>query len=196
MLCLVVFAPQPSERNHRPHHRRRRAQHGGAKNGGQVGLSLACLARKVCRRWNLGRADEMETQRGARPSPVLARSNRSTANLLQQTLRPETSDGIDDRHHLPLEQPAGHRKTNRRVAQMHHSHNHPRQARSSRCRSQGEAPQKLYRHNSNRHSRGQGTSVPSRWHGSNTLMALPNNSCLPINSRSCPKTICCILVAK
>jgi hypothetical protein len=106
----------------------------------------------------------------------MARSNRSTANLLQQPLRPETSDGIDDRHYLPLKQPAGHRKTNRRVAQMHHSHNHPRQARSSRCRSQGEAPQKLYRHNSNRHHRRQGTSVPSKWHGSNTSFALPNKS--------------------
>ena len=55
----------------------------------------------------------MEAQRGARPSP----------ENLQQSLRPEPRDGIN--HCLPLENPAGHRKANRRVEQVHLSHKHP-----------------------------------------------------------------------
>jgi hypothetical protein len=61
------------------------------------------------------RADEMEAQRGARPSPE--------KTLLQKALRPESRHRIY--YGLPLENPASHRKTNRRVAEMHYSHNHP-----------------------------------------------------------------------
>ena len=60
------------------------------------------------------RADEMEAQRGARPG---------SEKLLQQSLRPEPGDGIN--HCLPLENPAGHRKANRRIQQVHLSHRHP-----------------------------------------------------------------------
>jgi hypothetical protein len=58
------------------------------------------------------RADEMEAQRGARPSLQKA--------VLQKSLRPKPCDWID--YYLPLENPAGHRKANRRIKQMHLSH--------------------------------------------------------------------------
>jgi hypothetical protein len=61
------------------------------------------------------RADEMEAQRGARPSPE--------KNVLQKTLRTKPFDWVD--YCLPLENPAGHREANSRIAQMHHSHIYP-----------------------------------------------------------------------
>ena len=42
---------------------------------------------------------------------------------LQKTLRPKPCDWID--YCLPLENPAGHRKANRRIDQMHLPHKHP-----------------------------------------------------------------------
>jgi hypothetical protein len=42
---------------------------------------------------------------------------------LQKTLRPEPCDGVY--YSLPLENPAGHRKAQRRIEQMHFFHRHP-----------------------------------------------------------------------
>ena len=44
--------------------------------------------------------------------------------LLQESLRPEARHRICYGNCLPLEQPAGHRKANRRVAQVHYFHRH------------------------------------------------------------------------
>ncbi len=44
---------------------------------------------------------------------------------LQKALRTEPSNWVRDRETLPPENPAGHRKAYRRVAQMHHSHKYP-----------------------------------------------------------------------
>ncbi len=60
------------------------------------------------------RADEMEAQRGAHAQAWIP---------LQKTLRPKPCDWID--YCLPLENPAGHRKANRRIDQMHLPHKHP-----------------------------------------------------------------------
>ena len=61
------------------------------------------------------RADEMEAQRGARPSPE--------KTVLQKSLRPKPCDWVDYR--LPLENPAGHREAKCRIEQMHLPHRHP-----------------------------------------------------------------------
>jgi hypothetical protein len=69
-----------------------------------------------------GRAlDEMEAQRGARPSPKKP--------VLQKTLRTKPCDWIY--HRLPLENPASHRKANCCVDQMHLSHIHPQSESTS-----------------------------------------------------------------
>src|SRR5258708_20807936 len=61
------------------------------------------------------RADEMEAQRGARPN--LSRS------FLKKTRRSQPRNRI--RHRLPPEYPAGHRKAQSRVTQMHEPHRYP-----------------------------------------------------------------------
>src|SRR5208337_2228099 len=48
-----------------------------------------------------------------------AREKRSS---LQQARRPEASHRINQRHRLPLEDPASHRKSQRRVTQMNKFH--------------------------------------------------------------------------
>lgn len=63
----------------------------------------------------MGALDEMEAQRGARPSPT---------KFLQKALRSKASNRVY-RRCLPPENPAGHRKANRRVTEMHHPHAHP-----------------------------------------------------------------------
>ena len=80
----------------------------------------------------------MEAQRVRAPKP--------DSSLLQEPLRPEPGYGIN-RHGLTLEEPAGHRKANCRVTQMHHSHNTP-PTRIGQFDPQGRNI-KLYRHNSN-----------------------------------------------
>jgi len=45
--------------------------------------------------------------------------------FLQKALGPEPRDWVNYRHGLPAKYPAGHRKPNCRIAQMHHSHIHP-----------------------------------------------------------------------
>ena len=105
------------------------------------------------------RADEMEAQRGARPSLQKA--------VLQKSLRPKPCDWID--YYLPLENPAGHRKANRRIKQMHLSHLTPPISGSitTGLILRGGTNIKLYRHNSNPPASEQGTTVLSKWHGSN-----------------------------
>ena len=103
------------------------------------------------------RADEMDAQRVRAPKPE---------KPLQKPLRPIASDRIDDRQSFPLKNPAGHRKANSRVTEMHQSHKHPQFG--SPTDPSGEEPlHKLYRHNSNECEDEQGTSVPSKWHGGN-----------------------------
>ena len=92
--------------------------------------------------------------------------------VLQQPLRPKTCHRINNRHRFPPEQPTGHRKANRCIAQMHHSHNTPPTGWSIH---RGRNHMNLYRHNSNGPQPPQGTSVPSKWHGSNSRMALHKN---------------------
>jgi len=106
---------------------------------------------------NGARDDEMEAQRGARPTRL----------VLQKTLRPEARHGICNRHCFPLKNPAGHRKAYCRVTQMHQSHITPAN-RACRLDPLGEETTSLYRHNSNAPSGEQGTSVPSKWHRSNS----------------------------
>jgi hypothetical protein len=62
------------------------------------------------------RDDEMEAQRVRAPNPGTA---------LQKALRPESSDWVHYWHRLPPENPAGHRKANRRITQVHHFHKTP-----------------------------------------------------------------------
>ncbi len=98
----------------------------------------------------------MEAQRVR--APKLGKS------LLQKALRPEPDDRVYDWHCLPPEYPAGHRKANCRIAQMHHSHKPPPGSASGSLRGE----HLTYRHNSNGGEVGQGTSVPSSWHRSNS----------------------------
>jgi hypothetical protein len=93
----------------------------------------------------------MDAQRVRAPKPG--------KNLLQKALGPEVTDGIRYRRCLPLEDPACHRKANRRVTKIHHSHDTPR----SGCfpSPSGEELHKSYRHNINRLEVEQGTTVPS-----------------------------------
>ena len=65
---------------------------------------------------NNGRASTKWRRNGRAPSLDI---------LLQKPLRPEPRDRVRYRNCLPLEQPAGHRKANRRVAQVHYFHRHP-----------------------------------------------------------------------
>jgi len=83
---------------------------------------------------------------------------------LQKPLRTKTLNRIYCKC-LPLEEPAGHRKANCRVTKMNHSHTRP-PTRIGQFDPQGRNI-KLYRQSSNRAAGGQGTYVPSRWHGSN-----------------------------
>ena len=75
-------------------------------------LVLLVLALPGKKLW--ARVDEMEAQRVRAPKPGKP--------LLQKALRPKPNDRIYDWHCLPPEDPAGHRKANCRIAQMHHSH--------------------------------------------------------------------------
>ena len=72
----------------------------------------------ISQRWAC--VDEMEAQRERTPKLEVA---------LQKTLRPEPCDWVCDRQTLPPENPAGHCKAYRRIAQMHHSHIYPHQDR-------------------------------------------------------------------
>jgi hypothetical protein len=69
----------------------------------QANLGNSYFRERVRKQW--ARADEMEAQRGARPSPE--------KTVLQKSLRPKPCDGVDYR--LPLENPAGHREANCRI---------------------------------------------------------------------------------
>src|SRR5260370_33860022 len=96
------------------------------------------------------RADEMEAQRGARPS--------QEKSVLQKALRPEPCDWVD--HCLPLENPACHRKPKGRIEQVHLSHKTPPNRNRPRRSFRGDTDINLYRHNSNPRSLEQGTTVP------------------------------------
>src|SRR5579871_5383819 len=64
-----------------------------------------------------GRATTKWRRNGcARPSPE---------NPLQKALRPEPCNWVSYRLCLPPENPAGHRKANCRITQVHHSHKTP-----------------------------------------------------------------------
>ena len=76
---------------------------------------------------------------------------------LQKSLRPEPRYWIYNRHCLPPENPAGHRKANRRVTKVHYSHKHPPSGLLAHLR--GDIHE-LYRHNSNASANEQGTTVP------------------------------------
>src|SRR6266446_7843320 len=101
------------------------------------------------------RADEMEAQRGARPN--LSRS------FLKKTRGSQPRNRI--RHRLPPEYPAGHRKAQSRVTQMHEPHRYPQP--SQICSSPQGRDQHHYRQNSSGIEGAQGTTVPLKWHGSN-----------------------------
>src|SRR5258708_23810961 len=105
------------------------------------------------------RADEMEAQRGARPN--LSRS------FLKKTRGSQTRNRI--RHRLPPEYPAGHRKAQSRVTQMHEPHRYHQP--SQICSSPQGRDQHHYRQNSSGIEGAQGTTVPLKWHGSNSLPA-------------------------
>ncbi len=97
----------------------------------------------------------MEAQRGARPN--LSRS------FLKKTRRSQPRNRI--RHRLPPEYPAGHRKAQSRVTQMHEPHKYPQP--SQICSSPQGRDQHHYRQNSSGIEGAQGTTVPLKWHGSN-----------------------------
>ena len=61
------------------------------------------------------RADEMVAQRGARPNP--------SPKLLEKTRSPHPRNRIRD--WLPSKYPAGHRKAQSRITQMHEPHRNP-----------------------------------------------------------------------
>lgn len=105
------------------------------------------------------RGDEMEAQRVRAPKPG--------KSALQKALRPKPYDWVHGWHCLPPENPAGHRKANCRIAQMHHSHIAP--PIGSACLTLQGRNITTYRHNSNRASVRQGTTVPWKWHGSNRM---------------------------
>jgi len=84
----------------------------------------------------------------ARPSPK---------NLLQKPLRPKPSNRVSNWR--SPENPACHRKANRRVTQMHYFHKTP--SRPTRLVQGRGTNMNLYRHNSNAPTPVQGTSVPS-----------------------------------
>jgi len=83
-------------------------------------------------------------------------------NVLQKSLWSKTCNRV---YHcwlsLPPEYPAGHRKADCRITQMHHSHKSP--PSGPFMSPSGEAPLNLYRHNSNECEDEQGPSVPSTW---------------------------------
>jgi hypothetical protein len=89
------------------------------KEQGRSGQTLVTITLGWRKQW--ARADEMEAQRGARPS--------LKKPVLQKTLRPEPRDWIY--HRLPFENPASHRKANCRVDKMHRSHIHPQSESTS-----------------------------------------------------------------
>jgi hypothetical protein len=97
------------------------------------------------------RVDEMETQRERTPK---------LESALKKALRAEPFDRVCDRQSLPLENPAGHRKAYRRIAQMHHSHKYP-QSGSTRGPSGEESISDSTENDSNEIKREQGTTVPS-----------------------------------
>ena len=84
----------------------------GRKTGGS---NLSTWRRTGRSEW--ARADEMEAQRGARPKPWRC--------VLQKALRPEPRDWVNHWRSFPPENPAGHRKANCCIAQMHHPHKTP-----------------------------------------------------------------------
>ena len=84
---------------------------------GETGMIRANLGNGtsgMSKRWAC--VDEMEAQRERTPTLEV---------VLQKTLRPEPCDWVCDWQTLPPENPAGHCKAYRRVAQMHHSHIYP-----------------------------------------------------------------------
>ncbi len=97
----------------------------------------------------------MEAQRGARPN--------LTPSLLKKTRRPQPRDRI--RYRPPSKYPAGHRKAQSCVTQMHEPHRYPQHP--DRPSPQGRI-QHHYRQNSSGGQAGQGPTVPLPWHGSNT----------------------------
>ena len=108
-------------------------------------------------RQDRARTDEMEAQRGARP----------TLSFLQKTGRPQTRNRIS--HRLPPEHPAGHREAQCRVTQMHEPHKYPQTntpKHPNRPITSGE-DQHHYLQNSSGITAEQGLTVPFRWHESN-----------------------------
>src|SRR5579863_3983128 len=95
----------------------------------------------------------MEAQRGARPT---------LAQTLQKTRGTQARNRISYR--LPPEHPAGHRKAQSCITQMHEPHKTPKHP--NRPFTSGE-DQHHYRQNSSGVAAPQGTSVPLRWHESN-----------------------------
>ena len=75
------------------------------------------------RRKHWARVDEMEAQRERTPK---------LETDLQKALRTEPFDWVCDWQTLPPEDPAGHRKAYRRIAQMHHSHTYPQSGSTRR----------------------------------------------------------------
>src|SRR6266849_8084420 len=120
------------------------------------------------------RADEMVAQRGARPN--LSRS------FLKKTRRSQPRNG--NRYRLPPEYPAGHRKAQSRVTQMHEPHRYP-QTIPNLLITSGE-DQHHYRQNSSGIEGAQGTTVPLKWHGSNSVPATERlRGGLPLVLRAC-----------
>jgi len=89
----------------------------------------------------------------------------SPTKTLQKARGPKPSNGISYRNWLAPEYPARHRKSNRRVAQVHHPHTlTPKWIGWYLL---GEEFISTYRHNSSGLQGRQGTTVPSVWPGSN-----------------------------
>ena len=86
----------------------------------------------------MGALDEMEAQR--------ARAQAWTN--LQKARRSKACNRVRYGHCFPPEYPAGHRKSNRRVTQMHEPHTHP-QWIDRLVPFRGGTSKSFYRHNSN-----------------------------------------------
>jgi hypothetical protein len=76
------------------------------------------------KKFKMGARDEMEAQRGARPTPLqLAMQRVPLQVVLQQARSTHAGDGIGD--WLATENPASYRKAHRNVTQMHDFHSCP-----------------------------------------------------------------------
>ena len=111
------------------------------------------------RQEKVGRAGQSGTQRGtARPKKQLP---------LQQARRAKTSDRIHYQHWLPLEDPAGHRISQRHIAEMNQLHNSPQiKTMPSHLGGVGQNLS-LHAHSSKQAPVGQCTKVLGVWHRSN-----------------------------